>query len=148
MPKLYDKINTYEGSFTMKTRKRRHNVFEIALFLSALAFASCSRTNEIKPPPTPLLTGGLGWAVIKDSYVRLKESPSDSARDVDHLHRGAVFGLEARELGSRKSDSAEDDKPNIWYELESSGVKGWVSDSELDIYAYRTQAENATKSYQ
>jgi hypothetical protein len=132
----------------MNTRKRRHNTLAIALFLSTLAFVSCSRANEIKPPPTPLLTGGLGWAVIKDSYVRLKESPSDSARDVDHLRRGAIFGLEARELGSRKPDSEEEDKPNIWYEVESGGVKGWVSDSELDIYDSRAQAEKAAKSYQ
>jgi len=103
--------------------------------------------REVKLPATPLLTGGLGWAVVKDSYVRLKESPSEGARDLDHLHRGAVFKLEERELGPQDKGSGDDDAPKLWYRLESEGGKGWVVDSELDIYSTEAQAKKASGSY-
>ena len=132
----------------MKARMRLRGYVGIALFLSAVAFASCSRMGEIKLPATPPLTGGLGWAVVKNSYVRLKESPSVDARDINHLHRGAVFGLMARELGPRESGSRESDKPRLWYKIEADGVEGWVSDFQLDIYSSRAQADKAAESYQ
>lgn len=131
----------------MNTSKRRVSHALATLFLSAFALASCSRANEIKLPATPPLTGGLGWAVVKDSYVRLKESPAESSRDLDHLHRGSVFKLEERELGKKDKGAGDDDKPKLWYKLESELGKGWVIDSELDIYSTQAQAEKASESY-
>jgi hypothetical protein len=137
------------GSFMMKAPMRSLGYIRITLLLSALAFASCSRMGEVKLPATPLLTGGLGWAVVKNSYVRLKEDPSEEARDINHLQRGAVFGLEARELGSGESSSrVERDKPSLWYKVKADGVEGWVNDLQLDIYSSRAQADKAAESYQ
>jgi hypothetical protein len=111
------------------------------LVLLALACASCFRLGErsLKLPANPVLTGGLGWAVVKEAYARLKESPSDSARDLDHLRRGGIFRLDSRELGSVDR--------GIWYGIESEGVKGWVRESELDIFDSQAQAERAAASY-
>jgi hypothetical protein len=120
--------------------------------LMALAFAACTRFGEssIKLPTNPVLSGGLGWAVVKDAYVRLKESPSDSAKDLDHLRRGGVFVLDARKMGSDSGDSSGKDslaKPAVWYGISSEGAKGWVRESELDIYASQAQAEKAASAY-
>jgi hypothetical protein len=124
----------------------------LAFALMALAFASCTRFGEssIKLPTNPILSGGLGWAVVKDAYVRLKESPSDSSKDLDHLRRGGVFVLDARKLGGDSADSSGKDslaKPTVWYGISSEGSKGWVRESELDIYASQAQAEKAASAY-
>jgi hypothetical protein len=137
----------------MMILRRRAGFISLALLsLAALAFSSCSRIAEgsIKLPTNPILTGGLGWAVVKDAYVRLKESPSDSARDLDHLRRGGVFSLEARSLGPGEGSSSaggEPGSPAVWYALASEGVKGWVRESELDIYVSQAQAERAAAVY-
>jgi hypothetical protein len=131
--------------------------FLLALLL-AMTLSSCSRFGDrsLKLPPNPILSGGLGWAVVKDAYVRLKESPSDRSRDLDHLRRGGVFHLEERELGDVETDSRNqssrpgvqgaDERP-IWYGIASEGTKGWVKESELDIYSSEAQAEKAAESY-
>jgi hypothetical protein len=121
----------------------------LSLSLAALVFSSCSRIAEgaIKLPANPILTGGLGWAIVKEAYVRLKESPSDSARDLDHLRRGGVFRLDEREFGAPGVGESAQDSPAIWYGLTSEGAKGWVKDSELDIYSSQAQAEKAAAVY-
>jgi hypothetical protein len=124
----------------------------ISILLVALALGACGRMGEssIKLPTNPILTGGLGWAVVKDAYVRLKEKPSDSARDIDHLRRGGVFALEARVLSPEGGDSSPEGAPvapEVWYGLSSEGSKGWVREAELDIYASQAQAERAAAAY-
>jgi hypothetical protein len=114
------------------------------LVLAMCAFLACSRSGEgsLKLQANPILTGGLGWAVVKDAYVRLKEGPADSTKDLDHLRRGGVFRLDARRLGASASGERE-----IWYELESEGAAGWVREAELDVYASRAQADKAAAAY-
>jgi hypothetical protein len=124
-----------------------------ALALTVIGFASCSRfsVGSLKLQANPILSGGLGWAVVKDAYVRLKEGPSDSARDLDHLRRGSVYRLDAREIGSIASGSRDAvmkaDERVIWYGIQSESAKGWVRESELDIYGSQAQAERAAVAY-
>lgn len=132
----------------MKT-PREHGLRHILItsILSVLVFASCSRMSEIKPPANPILSAGLGWAVVKDAYVRLKESPSEGSRDLDHLRRGGVFRLEERQLDSSPQEAKASLPPEVWYKLESEGVKGWVRDLSLDVYESEPQAKRAAESY-
>jgi hypothetical protein len=135
----------------MKTHEGRVSyILHVTLLLAALVFASCTRIAmaAIKLPTNPILTGGLGFAVVKDAYVRLKGSPSESAPDIDHLRRGSVFALEARVLGSGDSyDRASAGAPIEWYRITSEGTTGWVDESQLDVYASRAQAEKAAAAY-
>jgi len=124
----------------------------VVVALSALTVTGCWRIAEasIKPPANPVLSGGLGWGVVKDAYVRLKQSPSESARDLDHLRRGDIFGLNARVLGvqdNRSGKASPDDPPTVWYGISSEGSNGWVQDSELEVYASKRQAEKAASAY-
>lgn len=112
----------------------------------ALFLASCGRLGEVRLPANPILSGGLGWAVVKDAYVRLKENPGDTARDMDHLRRGIVVHLEERAFAS--SSSGKDSSPNgYWFRIEQDGVKGWVQSEALDIYASEDQARKAAQGY-
>ena len=116
-----------------------------------LALSSCSRTAEgtLKLQANPILTGGLGWAVVRDAYVRLKEGPADSSSDLDHLRRGSVYRLDSRKLSvaDPSGRSSSSDLPGIWYGLEADGFKGWVREAELDIYSSQAQAEKAAAAY-
>jgi len=88
------------------------------------------------------LTGGLGWALVKESYVRLKERPASSSADIDHLRRGSVFEVEARAIGEA---SRSEDK-GLWYRLKAEGRSGWARDAELDVFRSRKQALRASAS--
>jgi len=102
---------------------------------------SCSRSLEssLRPPETPLLSGGLGWALVKESYVRLKEKPTNSASDIDHLRKGGVFEVQERVIGSASSSG---DK-GLWYRLKVENASGWVHEGFIDVYKSREQAERA-----
>jgi hypothetical protein len=119
-------------------RMRTLTLLSSILIMLALA---CSRSAEssLKPPETPILTGGLGWALVKESYVRLKERPASSAADLDHLRRGSVLEVEARAIG----DAAKPDDKGLWYRLKSEGVSGWVKEAELDVFRSKDQADRA-----
>ncbi len=125
----------------MTLRKVHLNKNFILFILCALAAGSCSRSMEssIRPPETPILSGGLGWALVKESYVRLKEKPTSTASDLDHLRRGSVLEIEARAIG----DSARQDDEGLWYRLKADGASGWVRETELDVYRSREQAARA-----
>jgi hypothetical protein len=84
---------------------------------------------------------------VKDAYVRLKEKPSAAARDLDHLRRGGVYRVGERQLGASPQAAKADLPPDVWYELETDGSKGWVRDSSLDIYSSESQATKAAQSY-
>jgi hypothetical protein len=138
----------------MNTMRLRACFFSIAaFFLVSSAMVSCSRIGEatLKLQANPLLSGGLGWALVKEAYVRLKESPSDSSRDLDHLRRGSVYRLDARERGIREGGSRGaalgSEELGIWYGIDSGGAKGWVRESELDVYASQAQADKAASAY-
>ncbi len=118
--------------------------------LAMISLASCFRGAEasIKPPANPLLSGGLGWAVVKEAYVRLKEGPSDSAKDVDHLRRGSVYRLDSRVIGAADQGQAGGQaSPVLWYGLKAEGGDGFAKGSELDVYESRAQAERAAQAY-
>ncbi len=143
----------------MNAKNRLFSPIVLALIsASSMWMLSCTRMGEasLKLQANPILSGGLGWAVVKEAYVRLKEAPSDASKDLDHLRRGAVVKLDARELGAKDQDakgqgpgesSAKSDDAGIWYGISSEGSKGWVKDSELDAYASQAQAEKAAAAY-
>jgi hypothetical protein len=112
----------------------------LCILLASSAF-SCLRSAEssLRPPETPILTGGLGWALVKESYVRLKEKPTSSAPDLDHLRRGSVLEVESRAIG----DAARPDDQGLWYRLKAAGASGWVRETELDLFRTEEQAERA-----
>ncbi len=112
--------------------------------LCACLLAGCQKNLEstLRPPETPILTGGLGWALVTGSYVRLKEGPSARAADIDHLRRHSVFEIESRVRGSA---SIAEDK-GLWYGIKAEGGSGWVREADVEIYRGREQAEHAAAS--
>jgi len=109
--------------------------------LLALGMLACSPSREgsLKLDPTPLFSAGHGWAVVKGAYVRLKESPSQSAADLSQLRRGEILEVIGRDLGSPD----EDEDRGLWYRLRAGSGSGWARAGDIDVVATRAQAERS-----
>jgi len=117
-----------------------------ALLLLLLFVSSCSPSKEgsLNLLPTPPLSGGPAWAVVKEVYARLKESPVQGARDLSHLRRGELFEVSGRDLGSSPAGA---DKRGLWYRLKAEGAEGWARAEDIDVFATKAQAELAAAKY-
>lgn len=104
---------------------------------------SCGRASEksVTLPANPPLSGGLGWAVISDSYVRLKSEPREAAADLAYLRDKTLAEVRGRE---REKDGATESGA-MWYHLRLDEGEGWVRGDELLLYSSREQAERALK---
>lgn len=111
----------------------------------AVGLASCfsSVDSSLKLEPSPLLSGGPGWVVIKEAYTRLKEKPSKESADLAHIRRGGAFKIQAVELG----DASDSDNAGPWYRIEAEGVTGWVQAADIDVESSREQAQYAASAY-
>jgi hypothetical protein len=119
---------------------------QVACLFSLTLLVSCGRfpAKGIDLPSTPILSGGAGWALVKSSYVRLKEKPTASSADLAAIRDGSLAEVKGREFDSSGS--------SLWYELnledlgkdgKSLVLRGWVAESDLDIFASKAQAERA-----
>lgn len=116
----------------------------ILVACAMLSFACLpSRESSLAPAPTPPLSGGPGWALVKGAYVRLKEGPSQAGQDLLHLRRGEVLEVSGRDLGS----PAKPEDRGVWYRLKAEGVEGWAREEDLDVFPAKTQAERAARNY-
>jgi hypothetical protein len=113
------------------------------LLLAALSLCGCSRLAEssLKLPANPVLSGGLGWALVKEAYVRLKEKPSDAAKDVSYVRRGEIYEISGRDFGAADPQSGQ--SPRLWYGVELKDSGGWLRESDIEVYASKDQAELA-----
>ena len=115
----------------------------IALALLLLSSCLPSREASLNLAPTPPLSGGPGWAVVKGAYVRLKPGPSQGGADISHLRQGEVLEVTGRDLGA---PSVPADK-GVWYRLKGEGMEGWAREADLDVFASQAQAERAAQGY-
>lgn len=87
---------------------------------------------------TPILTGGLGWAVIAGAYVRLKVEPGFGAMDGDYARRGEILAVVARERAFSGRDRG------TWYKLKGDEATGWLHQSLMAVYPSLERARNAS----
>ena len=144
------------------------------LAAAALLLVSCGRSagRNISLPADPPLSGGMGFALVKASYIRLKAEPSVRALDLGNLRDGTLVELVGRELGLQTEDEAKAgaEAEGLWYRVRvvaepsaakspgqaalpaaagkdgsaaAGALEGWVRDAELEVFATRSQAERA-----
>ncbi|HET7838259.1 MAG TPA: hypothetical protein VFL04_00770 [Rectinemataceae bacterium] len=117
--------------------------FAATLLLFLLLSCRGSGEGSVKLDPTPPISRGPGWAIVKEAYARLKERPSAASADKAHLRRGSVVELEGRELGL----PGKDEDRGFWYALKAEGIEGFMRETELDVFSTRELAERAAVSY-
>lgn len=115
---------------------------------AALALSSCGvgGIRGLDLQPTPILSGGAGWAIVSESYIRLKVRPALDAVDVADLRDGSEVEILGREIGKDSAGAQA-----LWYKIRvsdpgSAQLEGWVLGSELEIYESKLQADRALKA--
>ena len=91
-------------------------------------------------PTEPILSGGIGWAVVTSSYARISSAPDKSAPDSGTLRKGTIF-----QCLESKLDPATAESGGIWYRYDDAGLKGWVYSSDIQLCDTRTRAETLAK---
>jgi len=116
-------------------------MFGLITVFFAIVLASCS-----KPAPqifdldtTPILSGGLGWAVVSGAFVRFKVEPGFGAQDGDYARRGDILRVVATERAFSSHDRG------TWYKLERDNATGWLHQSQLAVYPSLERALNAAE---
>jgi hypothetical protein len=117
------------------------HVFLTFMFL-IIILAGCSKPAPVtfNLEATPILSGGLGWAVVSDAYVRLKIEPGFESTDGDYARRGDILQVVATE----RSFSGRN--RGTWYKLEGDDTGGWLHQSLLAVYPSLDRASKAAKT--
>jgi hypothetical protein len=104
-----------------------------------MTMGSCSKPvpETFDLDPTPILTGGLGWAVVSGAYVRLKDEPGFGSRDGDYARRGEILRVVATERAFSGRDRG------TWYKLEGDDAAGWLHQSLLTVHPSLERARRA-----
>ncbi len=127
----------------------RRTRYAACIALLVVSFSSCGRPHGglVHLPANPPLSGGLGYALVRDSYVRLKAEPRAEAADLGYLRDGSLVELLGRELASPDvGANPASSRAVLWYRiraLRDFADEGWVRETELELYASREQAERA-----
>ena len=117
------------------------------LLVVVLAVTGAGSCPKPAPPsfdldPTPILSGGLGWALVSGAYVRLKQEPGFGSRDGDYARRGEILRVVATERAFSGRDRG------TWYRLEGEQAAGWLHQSLLSVYPSRERAIKARDASQ
>ena len=128
---------------------RRHRrrfaitVFMLVVLVVALGTAGCSpgvRDGRVRLPVTPVISVRPRWAVTTSTYVRVRVEPSTDAAINGHMRMGDV--AEIRSISTRPYESGG--TMDLWYEIDSDGLSGWVPGDSLEFYESQSRARNAT----
>ncbi len=127
-------------------RLQRFSIFSLLPLCFCLSACGIEAAAGVALAPTPILSGGQGWAIVSKSYIRLKVNPSLEAVDTADLRDGAEVQILGREIGKDASGEQA-----YWYKVEAieagqKTVQGWVLESEIDVYATKSQADYALKT--
>jgi hypothetical protein len=106
-----------------------------------LLVASCSPDAEdtVVLPTTGVAAIRPSWAVVETTYTRLREDADSDSPIAGHLRAGDV--AEVRRISL--SPYAENGRQIRWIEVSAEGHRGWVLESDLQMFDSEARARNA-----
>jgi len=121
--------------------KFRHIVL---LGLSFFLLFSCNAISADKrnlarlapPPPTPLLSRSLGWALVVSSYAQVFDLPQSDAVVLGYYRRDTIIPVSERRKGTIAGDST--------YWVRNQGEEpGWLKETDIKIFENEAKAKTA-----
>jgi len=114
------------------------------VFLAALvplSVSACNLKKEDKPvsPPLtfPLSQSYIGYGVVNVSYTQVNAGIEESGPSAGYLRQGSVVRVIERRLVKNEG------KTETWVLVDGT-VKGWLKESQIDIYGNESQAITAS----
>lgn len=116
--------------------------FSIVFTAISISLASCTngslgRIND--PPPTPILSRPLGWAVISASYSQVFDIPSSSGVVLGYYRKATIV------KATERSKEVLKDKVVSWIKNEGS-EPGWIKEEDIMLFESSEKAATAAKS--
>ena len=115
-------------------------LFCVSLFLlSSCDTFSTDKRNLARlapPPPTPLLSRSLGWAVVVSSYAQVFDSPQSDAVVLGYYRRDTIVPVSERRKGTMPGDTG--------YWVRNQGEEpGWLKEMDIKIFENEAKAKTA-----
>ena len=120
--------------------RRIHFLLPLTVFVLGLAACSSRSTAGVVLDQTPVISGGLGWGVVSQSYAKLLLEPSSSAAASGSARQNEVGKVMARSRVFEGHDAG------VWYKLEIDSSGGWLHESALNVYRSEAEARKAAES--
>jgi len=109
----------------------------IAVFVSSCTNGRWGSVSD--PPPTPILSRPLGWAVINVSYSQVFDIPNSSGVVLGYYRKAAIVSVTERKKEILK------DSVVSWLKNEGN-EPGWIKESEIMLFDSSEKALTAAKT--
>lgn len=122
---------------------RRNGIALVAMLIAAcLLSGSCAdkAARSVMLEETPVVSGGLGWAVVRLAYVRMLLEPSSVSPDTGTARKGELGHIIARARSFEQRDKG------AWYRVEIGPVTGWIHESSLSVFRTEAEARKAVEA--
>ena len=111
-----------------------------AVVLICIFLAACEKENEVETiqfPSTSVLSIGSSWGVVTSNYLRMRLTPSKSAKVLDGLTKGTVIKI----LTSTEREETIENETSHWYKVDLDGFRGWVFGAYLANFDSKKKAQ-------
>ncbi len=101
-------------------------------------------TQKVSEPlvfeETPIISGGLGWAIVTIAYSRLSDEPGSSKQDGAIVRRGDI----ARVLARKRMFGTKE--PGLWYRLGLDHAGSWIREDSMLLFNTEAEAIKAKEA--
>ena len=109
--------------------------------LSLVLIPACRKKQQVEEiilPPITSLALGTEWGVVVDTnYLRLREKPNKQAPSTQGLTLGMVVEI----ISTTGEQETIEDLTAPWYNVNATGMRGWVFGGYLQLFNSRKAAE-------
>ena len=109
------------------------------MLLVGVAIVGCSQRSpveEIRLPPTSVLTTGQQWGVVRSEFLRLRADSSLRGEVLAYLRRGEIIEVTGRSAQLQEIEGESEH----WYQVSYEGVRGWAFGAYIAVADSRSGA--------
>ena len=121
----------------------------LTIFFLVFALAGCNAPGEeeplIPPPSHPLVREFIGYGVVRVSFTRVLNEPTDQDNSPGFIRQGDIVRIIERQPVMTRSGS------EFWVYAEANyngenSIQGWIQEDVLDVFDNESQAITASRN--